>query len=57
MSIDKAKAIIAYAEALKLGDGAKLTAAAALVEAANPDGSDPELNEIAGLIQAASALY
>jgi Ca-activated chloride channel homolog len=55
--IDKAKAIIAYAEALKLGDGAKLTEAAALVEAANPDQSDPELNEIAGLIQAASALY
>lgn len=55
--IDKAKAIIAYAEALKLADASKLDEAAALCEIANPDQSDPELNEIEDLIQLASGIY
>jgi Ca-activated chloride channel homolog len=48
--LPKAKAIVAYAEALKAHDGAKLAAALELVVAADPDNSDPELTEIKNLI-------
>jgi Ca-activated chloride channel family protein len=46
----KAKAIVAYAEALKTGEQATLHAAHDLVVAANEGGTDPELTEIAGLV-------
>ncbi len=51
----KGKAIVAYAEALKTGLEADLHAAFASVEAANVSGTDPELLEIAELIQKHSA--
>lgn len=55
----KAKAIIAYAEALKNPATAKqeLAKAKQLVSAANPGGTDPELKEIAGLIEKALTVY
>lgn len=55
----KAKAIIAYAEALKNPSTAKqeLAKAKQLAAAANPGGTDPELNEIAGLIEKALTVY
>lgn len=46
----KGKAIVAYAEALKAGTQEALQGALAKVQAANPSGTDPELNEIAELI-------
>jgi Ca-activated chloride channel family protein len=46
----KGKAIVAYAEALKAGTADALHAARALADAANPNGNDPDLTEIAGLI-------
>ena len=49
-ALHKGKAIVAYAEALKTGLSADLGAALAAVAAANPHGTDPELNEIASLI-------
>lgn len=50
--LDRAAAIIAYAEALKKqGDRTALDAALAKVEAANPARTDPALNEIADLIR------
>jgi len=52
VQLHKGKAIVAYAEALKTGLNADLTAALAIVEAANPSSSDAELNEIADLIEA-----
>jgi hypothetical protein len=56
---DKAAAIIAYAEALKVPTTAKeqLTAALAMVAAANPAGTDPELSEIKTLIEKALTVY
>jgi Ca-activated chloride channel family protein len=47
----KGKAIVAYAEALKEGTSKALQDAHAMVMAANTEGLDKELNEIAGLIQ------
>jgi Ca-activated chloride channel homolog len=53
----KGSAIFAYADALRFAamypatGGARLDAALAKVEAANPGGVDPELTEIAGLIR------
>jgi Ca-activated chloride channel homolog len=47
----KGRAIIAYAEALKMPLTDNLHAALEKVDAANPSGTDPELNEIAQLIQ------
>ncbi|WP_050434979.1 vWA domain-containing protein [Chondromyces crocatus] len=47
----KGRAIIAYAEALKEGDSAALRNAHDQVVAANPNGADPELSEIAQLLQ------
>jgi Ca-activated chloride channel homolog len=47
----KGKAIVAYAEALKVGTSQALKDAHAAVTAANPGGLDKELTEIAGLIQ------
>jgi Ca-activated chloride channel family protein len=55
--LPKAKAIIAYAEALKTQSQAKLDEAMALVEAADPAHTDPELLEIAALLQKADAIY
>ncbi len=57
--LPKAAAIIAYAEALKNPGSAhvELTEAKALVAAANPSGTDPELNEIAVLIGKALSIY
>ena len=57
--LPKAKAIIAYAEALKAtGDQrAKLTEARTLVLAADPSGVDPELAEILSLIDQALTIY
>jgi Ca-activated chloride channel family protein len=49
-SLQKGLAIVAYAEALKSGAVSELTAARAKVQAANPGGTDPELNEIDGLL-------
>jgi len=49
--LHKGKAIVAYAEALKSGLAADLQAAYETITAANPDGDDPELSEIATLIQ------
>lgn len=48
--LGKGRAIAAYADALRSADGADLSIAAQAIAAANPDGSDPELNEIAGLL-------
>jgi Ca-activated chloride channel family protein len=48
--LPKAKAIVAYAEALKVGDPTKLEATLDLIAAADPDNSDPELKEIKSLI-------
>jgi Ca-activated chloride channel family protein len=48
--LPKAKAIVAYAEGLKVGDATKLQAALDLIAAADPDDSDPELKEIKSLI-------
>lgn len=47
----KGKAIVAYAEALKVGSPATLKDALDLVVAADPAKTDPELGEIAALIQ------
>ncbi|AKT43523.1 uncharacterized protein CMC5_077550 [Chondromyces crocatus] len=47
----KGRAIIAYAEALKEGNNWALKEAYAQVMAANPGGADPELSEIAQIIQ------
>jgi Ca-activated chloride channel family protein len=47
----KAKAIVAYAEALKTGNQEDLHAAHARAIAANEGGKDPELVEITGLIE------
>jgi len=47
----KGKAIVAYAEALKLGTSEALHAARDTVIAADPTESDPELDEIAGLLE------
>ncbi|MBW2522940.1 MAG: VWA domain-containing protein [Deltaproteobacteria bacterium] len=47
----KGKAIVAYAEALKTGLNADLHAAYDEVTAANTGGTDPELSEIAALLQ------
>lgn len=47
----KGLAIVAYAEALKTGKAEDLTAALARVDAANVNGTDPELNEISDLIK------
>ncbi|MCC6902630.1 MAG: von Willebrand factor type A domain-containing protein [Polyangiaceae bacterium] len=57
--LGKAKAIIAYAEALKKpATGAQqLTMAKQLAIAANPAGTDPELNEIVTLIDMAMKVY
>lgn len=57
--LGKAKAIIAYAEALKHPMTAKVELAKAkqLATAANPGGTDAELNEIAGLIDQALQIY
>ncbi|MBW2454381.1 MAG: VWA domain-containing protein [Deltaproteobacteria bacterium] len=52
VQLHKGKAIVAYAEALKTGTNPDLTAALTVVEGANPNNSDAELNEIADLIQA-----
>jgi Ca-activated chloride channel homolog len=49
--LTKGKAIVAYAEALKTGTPAALSAAHAKVTAANAGGTDNELNEIQGLIE------
>jgi len=54
-ALAKGKAIVAYAEALKLDPdrddvAAALAGALAAVEAANPNGTDPDLTEIASLI-------
>ncbi len=49
--LKKGYAIVAYAEALKAGANHQvLRDVAALVDAANPHGTDPELNEIRALI-------
>lgn len=50
--LPKGKAIVAYAEALKVATPESLQAALAMAVAANPAGTDRELNEIANLIQA-----
>jgi Ca-activated chloride channel family protein len=50
--LDKGSAIVAYAEALKTGNKDDLDAALTEVQAANPNGTDVELDEIASLIQA-----
>jgi len=57
--LGKAKAIIAYAEALKKPSTAdqELAEAKKLVAAADPNGTDPELKEIAALIDKAIAIY
>jgi Ca-activated chloride channel homolog len=58
--LPKAAAIIAYAEALKNPAAQaklELGKAKALVQAANPGGTDPELGEIAALIDKALAIY
>ena len=57
--LGKAKAIIAYAEALKGPVTAKqdLAQAKQLASTANPGGTDPELNEIAALIDQALSVY
>jgi Ca-activated chloride channel family protein len=47
----KGKAIVAYAEALKSGLNADLNAAHDVVTAANAGGDDPELSEIAALLE------
>ncbi|EYF04491.1 vWA domain-containing protein [Chondromyces apiculatus] len=47
----KGNAIIAYAEALKDGSHEVLQAAHDTVVAANPEGTDPELSEIADLLE------
>ncbi|WP_232379729.1 vWA domain-containing protein [Polyangium fumosum] len=49
--LPKAKAIVAFAEALKSPTAQNLADAYALASAANVSGSDPELLEIVGLIQ------
>jgi len=49
--LTKGKAIVAYAEALKTGTPAALSAAHAKAIAANVGGMDKELNEIQGLIE------
>jgi Ca-activated chloride channel homolog len=49
--LTKGKAIVAYAEALKVGTSDAIKAAHDQVVAANPGQSDPELNEIAELLQ------
>lgn len=46
----KGKAIVAYAEALKVGTSEALHAASSLVMSANPGDADPELTEIAALL-------
>jgi Ca-activated chloride channel family protein len=50
-ALTKGKAIVAYAEALKAGTADALKAAADQVDAANPAGTDVELNEIASLLK------
>jgi hypothetical protein len=62
--LKKGSAIVAYAEALKaapallpLDARQKLSDALALAQAANPNGTDPELNEIAKLVTAYIALF
>ena len=50
--LHKGKAIVAYAEALKTGMQADLAAAHDTVQAANPNGTDDELNDIVLLIEA-----
>ena len=50
-ALRKGMAIVAYAEALKTGDHDQLNAAHAQIIAANPSGTDVELNEIADLIK------
>lgn len=49
--LTKGKAIVAFAEALKEGTPDALAAAHATVMAANPSGTDKELNEIKSLIE------
>jgi Ca-activated chloride channel family protein len=49
--LTKGKAIVAYAEALKDPTAGALKAAHSTVTAANPAGTDKELNEIKGLIE------
>lgn len=49
--LEKGKAIVAYAEALKTGAPADLAAALQAVLSANLSATDPELDEIADLIQ------
>jgi Ca-activated chloride channel family protein len=49
-ALEKGKAIVAYAEALKTGLQADLHAAQDAANAANPSGTDPELSEIAALL-------
>lgn len=49
--LTKGKAIVAYAEALKEGSATALKEAHGKVAAANPGGTDKELNEILGLIE------
>jgi Ca-activated chloride channel family protein len=48
--LEKGRAIVAYAEALRSGEAADLAEALAMVEGANPSQSDPDLSEIANLI-------
>jgi Ca-activated chloride channel family protein len=48
--LDKGRAIVAYAEALRSGESQALHEALELVNAANASGEDPALNEIASLI-------
>jgi Ca-activated chloride channel homolog len=50
--LTKGKAIVAYAEALKAPSAQNLASALALVQKSNPSGTDPELSEIASLLQA-----
>lgn len=47
----KAKAIVAYAEALQSNLPADLHTAHALAKALDPGGADPELSEIAQLLE------
>jgi hypothetical protein len=58
--LPKGAAIVAYAEALKEPAGGvepALEKAKALVQTANPSGTDPELKEIATLIDKALSVY
>ena len=50
--LTKGKAIVAYAEALKAPSAQSLASALDLVQKSNPSGTDPELSEIASLLQA-----